>query len=82
MKSKVTVITAVKLPVKNTPHTINAADNPAVTQNTDPVPENIFCTLCIRKTFLPQRFRLGLCPSTKSYEKYVNVFHTLQRVAA
>jgi len=53
-----------------------------VTQNTDPVPENIFCTLCIRKTFLPQRFRLGLCPSTKSYEKYVNVFHTLQRVAA
>jgi len=66
MSSKVTVTTAVKLPVKNKPHTINAADRAAVTQNTDPVPENIFCTLCIRKPSLPNRPTWALAQTQKA----------------
>jgi hypothetical protein len=43
VKSKAAWAAAAKLLVKNTPHTINAADSAAVIQNTDPVWENILC---------------------------------------
>ncbi len=66
MSSKVAVTTTVKLPVKNKPHTINAADNAAVTQNTDPVPDNMFCTLCIRKPSLPKRSTWAFAQAQKA----------------
>lgn len=53
VKSKAAVAAAAKLLVKNTPHAIKAADSAAVTQNTDPVWENILCILCIRKPSFP-----------------------------
>ena len=57
VKSKAAWAAAVKLFVKNTPQTINAADSAAVIQNTDPVCDSILCILCIRKPSFPNTTR-------------------------
>lgn len=55
MKLKLALVTAAKLLVKSTPHKTNAVESVAVTQNTEPVWDNILCALCIRKLPFPDR---------------------------